>query len=117
MVLWASPDSNQVGDGDGWVSRLPAQGQPFLSWQPGNSMGGSSLGKPAGGTRVGVFALAGHSLAFILARGMPSRLRLVPSSDKRRHLQTWHLGDAWPPGVCVGGLGALVSSDGVHRQA
>lgn len=49
MVLWDSSDSDQVGEGDGWVLRLPAQGQPFLSCQPANSVGGSRVDKPAGG--------------------------------------------------------------------
>ena len=66
MVLWGSLDSDQVGVGDGWVSRLPAQGQPFLSWQPGTVWEEAEWINQQGALGWGVFILAGHSLAFIL---------------------------------------------------
>lgn len=103
-VLWVSLDSEQVGHGDGWVLRLPAQGQPFRSRQPGKcgrkQDGYTSTGR---GTMVVVgLVLAGHSFAFIMvsAGRCPLSSGLAPSSDKHRHL-----GHAWPAMSSKGSIG------------
>lgn len=93
-----------MGHGDGWVLRLPAQGQPFRSRQPGKcgrkQDGYTSTGR---GTMVVVgLVLAGHSFAFIMvsAGRCPLSSGLAPSSDKHRHL-----GHAWPTVSSKGSIG------------
>lgn len=113
MVSWDSLDSDQVGAGNGWVQRLPVQGRPFLSWQPGNIVGGSRVDKPAGGTRVGrcLFWLGTALLSSWSLQGgcPPPRGWLLPvTSIGTCRPSTWGM-----PGPQVrGGLGAPESSRG-----
>lgn len=71
MVLWDSSDSDQVGVGWDGYQDSPAQGQPLSgTGQPGNSVGGSRVGKTSRGLlEVGAFVLAGRGHAFILVSG------------------------------------------------